>query len=224
MGELMLDRFCPKTALAARPNQPFVAFRKNRLRIRRSRSKVRTLFAMFAQKVHKEDFRPCQPHATSPITAKPRSQCATRARSRVARTKDATPSTDLSPPTGGRSPDLPRKRECPRTLCRGHFFCAFAGSSMKFTRRHGWRRATRLPLRKRRQCGGHCDWQQRYGFQSVRCARLCRGVCRCQHAVGSSIAALAQLVRAPAYEAGGRGFESRMPRHWIAQLGRASVL
>ena len=121
------------------------------------------------------------------------------------------------PSTEGRLPDLPRKRECPRTLFRGHFFARSLRSSIRFARRHAWRRATRLPLRKRRQCGGHYDWQQRYGFQvrPVRAAVPLRMPMPAR--VGSTIAALAQSGRAPAYEAGGRGFESRMPRHWIAQ-------
>lgn len=50
-------------------------------------------------------------------------------------------------------------------------FWAFAWESHGFARRHDRRRATGLPLRKRRQCGGHHDWQQRYGFQGPSGAR-----------------------------------------------------
>ena len=50
----MLDPSAQAEYRPCRPIQPFVAFRKYRLRIRNSRSNVRSLFAMFAQKYHKE--------------------------------------------------------------------------------------------------------------------------------------------------------------------------
>ena len=111
----------------------------------------------------------------------------------------------------------------PSDAVPGHFFCAFAQefhqiravpfmaprNKIAASREAAMRRSLRLAT------------AVRIPIRPVRAALPLRMPMPAR--VGSTIAALAQSGRAPAYEAGGRGFESRMPRHWIAQLGRASV-
>ena len=167
----------------------------------------------FTKKPH-DHVRPTK-HRRLPQRRAANARCGSVCALRVRRTRHHR----LTGPINGRSVTRPSEEtRMPSDAVPGAFFFARSlRSSIRFARRHAWRRANRLPLRKRRQCGGHYDWQQRYGFQvrPVRAAVPLRMPMPAR--VGSTIAALAQSGRAPAYEAGGRGFESRMPRHWIAQ-------
>ena len=65
--------------------------------------------------------------------------------------------------------------------------------------------------------GPRFDWQQRYGFASrpVRAAVPWRMPMPARS--GFHDDGVSSEVRAPVYEAGGRGFESRTPCQWIAQ-------
>ena len=86
------------------------------------------------------------------------------------------------PSTEGRLPDLPRKRECPRTLCRGHSFLRVR-SGVPSDSRGAMPGVAQTDCRFAR--GGNAEvtttGNSGTDSKSVRCARLCRCVCRCQH-------------------------------------------